>query len=163
MKKTLIVLVASAFIIMLGALDFSYAAMGKLTRTELAECLCKRQGIKLPAENLAKDAYFNALANSLAEKGITMFLNSNPTDVLTCAQAVDTLYTIAGGTGNVDAAAKINFLVKNGYLSDAADPTNAASTCEQILCQPPAEAYVPGEIIRTQAPDEEKDNPVDVY
>ena len=98
-----------------------------------------------------------------AGKGIKMFLNAKPTDTLTCAEAVDTLYTVAGGTGNLDAAAKINFLVRNGYLSTAADPTNAASTCEQILCQPPAEAYRPGEIIRTEAPDEEKDNPVDVY
>ena len=114
MKKLLIVLVAAAFIIMLGVVEFSYAASGKLTRMELAECLCRRQGINLPAENLSKDAYFNALANALAEKGIKMFLNSKPTDALTCAQAVDMLYTIAGGTENLDADAKINFLVKKG-------------------------------------------------
>jgi len=165
MKKTFILLVATAFIIMLGAVEFSYAASGKLTRMELAECLCKRQGIKLPAENLSKDAYFNALANALAEKGIKMFLNSKPTDVLTCAEAVDMLYTIAGGAEKLDAAAKINFLVKKGYLSAAADPTKAASTCEQILCQPPvAEPYNPAlEPMGTQAPDAKKDNPVDQY
>jgi hypothetical protein len=164
MKKTLILLVMSLFIIMVGAVEFSYAASGKLTRLELAECLCKRQGIALPAESLSKDAYYNALANALAEKGIKMFLNSKPTDVLTCAEAVDTLYTIAGGTENLDTAAKINFLVKNGYLSTAADPTKVASTCEQILCQPPAaETYIPAEPMRTQAPEEKKDNPVDQY
>ena len=62
----------------------------------------------------------------------------------------------------MDTAAKINFLVKNGYLSTAADPTKAASTCEQILCQPPAETYIPAPI-RTQPPEEKKDNPVDQY
>ncbi len=165
MKKTLILLVASLFIIMVGAVEFSYAAKGKLTKVELAECLCKRQGIGLPSESLSKEAYYNSLANALATKGIKMFQNSKPTDSLTCAQAVDTLYTIAGGTENLDTAAKINFLVKNGYLSTAADPTKAASTCEQILCQPPAaETYIPApEPIRTQAPEEKKDNPVDQY
>lgn len=165
MKKTLILIVLSLFIAMVGIVELSYAASGKLTRVELGECLCKRQGINLPSEKLSKDAYFSAIANALATKGITMFLNSKPTDVLTCAQAVDMLYKIAGGKENLDTTAKINFLVKNGYLSTAADPSKMASTCEQILCQPPAaETYIPvPEPIRTKAPEEKKDNPVDQY
>ena len=166
MRKTLILLGLSLSIVMAGIVGFSYAAGGKLTKMELAECLCKRQGINLPAENLSKDAYFNALANALATKGIKAFLNSKPNDSLTCAEVVDMLYNIAGGKAGLDTTAKIDFLVKNGYLSTAADPSKMASTCEQILCQPPAaEPYgpPPEPPVRTEAPEVTPDNPADQY
>ncbi|MFA5410663.1 MAG: hypothetical protein WC321_02220 [Candidatus Omnitrophota bacterium] len=165
MKKTAILILLISFVIMAGIVEFSYAAAGKLTRLELAECLSRRQGISLPSEKLSKDAYYNSLANALATKGITIFLNSKPNEPLTCAQAIDLLYGVAGGgKENLGTTAKIDFLVRNGYLSTAADPAKMASTCEQILCQPPvAEPYAPAEILRTQAPGEKRDNPVDQY
>ncbi|MDD5165855.1 MAG: hypothetical protein PHQ57_00490 [Candidatus Omnitrophica bacterium] len=161
MKKTLILIVAGLFLGIGALMELSYAQeTSKLTRIELAECLCKRQGINLPPENLSKDDYYNAIANALAAKGVNIFQNSKPSDAITCAQAVDMLYDIAGGKENLDTAAKIDFLVKNGYLSTAADPAKVASTCEQILCQPPVEPFTAApEPLRTQAPNVTQENP----
>lgn len=146
MKKVIVLAIIFAFVsLALVSKDAFSAGFGKLSKLALAECLVKRKKIPIPptADKLNKAEYFKILANSLAEKGINAFQNSNPNDVITCSMAIDLLYNAAGGTENLDTSAKINFLEKRAYISSAADPTGSASTCEEILCEPPVEEYSP--------------------
>ncbi|MEW6101569.1 MAG: hypothetical protein AB1481_04670 [Candidatus Omnitrophota bacterium] len=147
MRKS-IILALAALLCALAPLAVSAFAAGdgKLSKLELAECLVKRQSIELPAgvESLPEENYYKVVANALARSGINIFLNSQPNDPVSCFEIVDILGNIAGLDEKLDSTAKINSLVQMGYLSKVSDPSAEASTCEQLLCNPPvAEAFSP--------------------
>lgn len=141
-----------SLVLSLGIIGLSFAATDDafITNLGFAQLLVNTLNIQLPVgtEQLSSEEQFQVLANILAEKGINNFLGLNANDNLTYGNMAGALYAALGGKENLSAAEKIQYLVNNGYLSSAQEPTAnvPASQVQEVMNNPAfttavAEAY----------------------
>jgi hypothetical protein len=132
------------------------------TNLKFAEFVAQQFGIKPPVEGTVHQRY-EALASTLAQKGITYFSNTKANAQLTCCGAADALYAVVGakeGAGSCDL--KINYLVQNGIIklpASGGDPCGALCNIPDVFSgvekfSPPHQGPPP-----TNPPERHPENP----
>lgn len=120
MKKIWMFSIALLFVVLfsMSAGNFAESQTAGMTNFQLAQFMVKQVGITFPAgtDQLPPDQYYSALANALAEKGISYFSNAKADVLVTCADLADVLYALVGGKEQLDTKAKFDYLVANGYM-----------------------------------------------
>jgi hypothetical protein len=135
MKKIAAFIILGLFIAVLGTLSFSYAADDTgVTNLQFAQFLTQQLNITLPegSDKLPQDQYYKAMADALAGKGVTYFQESALANIVTNGTMGDVLYQVAGGKDTLDSAGKLNYLVSNGFLTEAPADPNANVTMESL-------------------------------
>lgn len=124
-----------------------------MTNEQFAAMLVGVLGLEMPADadKLSDSEFFEVLANMLAERGITLFRDANPSMQVTRGNAASVLYDALRGPNNATIAEKIAYLAGLGYLRMGA-ANNVISSREltdalniPALSKAVAEAYSPPE------------------
>jgi hypothetical protein len=85
-----------------------------MTNLVFAGQLAQKLNINVPTGTTG-DAYFQALANALAARGINNFVGLDPNGSVSYGEMVEVMYNVAGGQGATTADQKLSFLTNNGY------------------------------------------------
>jgi hypothetical protein len=149
MKAINMVALLSAALLVLSLVPQSKAAPETMTNAQLAGLLSDMAGLRMPegSENLSEAETFEIQSNMLAERGITMFVDTEPDGVVTHGLVANLVYDAVVGPNNAAIEGKIAYLALAGYLpSGGADDTMAYSEIVAALNIPElteavAEAY----------------------
>lgn len=156
MRTFVTIFVIGLFVLSCSAV---FAADPAITNKELADILVRMTAAELPAgtEGLSEDEYYEVLANVLAARGITTFLNTSAGDEVTWEDFVKILYKMVGGTEGATAEEKFQYLVDTcempqGDVGEKITAAQAVSILNNPACATlVAEAYRSPEIGRRDA------------
>ena len=105
----------------------------KMSYLEFADILVGIMKIEMPAgtQGLSEKEVFEVQANMLAERGITLFVDAEPDELVTCAMVANVLYGALIGPSTESVEEKIEYLVGLGYI-DSCAPSDILSASEII-------------------------------
>lgn len=94
----------------------------KMTYLKFADILAGVMNIEMPAgtQRLSETELFEVQANMMAERGITLFLDSEPDGLVTCGMVANVLYGALIGPSTESVEAKIEYLAGLDYLGACA-------------------------------------------
>ena len=110
--------VFSAILMMLIFASHSQAQPETMTNMELVNLLSGVAGLQMPegTENLSDAEVFEIQVNMLAERGITLFVDTKADDTVTYGLMANLVYDALVGPNNAATEAKLNYLSGAGYL-----------------------------------------------
>jgi hypothetical protein len=120
MKRLMICAISLMIIFSFVGISFAADNPGvTLTKDKLAYMLVNLLGIKMPDNigTLSEKEAFEIMANALASKGINSLLKADPVSEVAYCDLVEILYVVLKRTEPLDTNGKMQYLVKNGYMS----------------------------------------------
>lgn len=115
----MIVLLAAALVVLSFVPQSQAAPEAKtMTNAELVSLLSKMAGIEIPegTADLSDAEIFEIQVNMLAERGITMFVDTEPDGAVTYGLIANLVYDALVGPNNAAIEGKITYLAIAGYL-----------------------------------------------
>ena len=111
--------VLAAVMVFLGSFLSQAADDEMMTNAQFASLLANVVGLKMPAgaEKLSDTELYEIQANMLAERGITLFIDAKPDTFVTRCDLATVLYDALIGPNETNLEEKIDYLIKQGYLS----------------------------------------------
>ncbi len=107
-------------ILVCAALFLCQAAQAQpMSNAQFADIIANVLGLEMPAgaDELSDAELFEVQANALAERGITLFVDANPDELVTRSDLANVLYDALKGPNTATVEEKINYLVGLGYMS----------------------------------------------
>jgi hypothetical protein len=142
-------------ILVLWGVSLNQAAEGQetMSHAQFASILVQTLGIEMPegSDQLSDAEFFEVQANMLAERGVTLFADGRPDELVTRCDLGDVLYDALVGPNEASIEEKLGYLMQNNYIGSdsgyscvimpAADIVDTLNVPE--LSAAVAEAYSP--------------------